>query len=184
MRISDDTSSLELYESINETEIRVTALSDTRQDLIAVKNDPQLQGLNGSLTLGFIVTLCITLIGYLIYWVLSIRSRLLQFGVLRAMGLSRLGLIASLVWEQLLVSGSAIIAGFGVGIIASRLFVPTLQFIYSASEQVPPFLTTASRSDYITLLSAFGVMLAAGLIILTVMIRRFKIDQILKLGED
>jgi len=27
-------------------------------------------------------------------------------------------------------------------------------------------------------------MLAAGLIILTVMIRRFKIDQILKLGED
>jgi len=169
---------------MNNAEIRVSGISDTRQDLIAVKNDPQLQGLNGALTLGFVVTLCITFIGYLIYWVLSIKSRLLQFGILRAMGLSRAGLVASLVWEQLLVSGSAILAGFVIGTIASRLFVPALQLIYSASEQVPPFLTTANRSDYITLLSAFGAMLAAGIIILTVMIRRFKTDQILKLGED
>ena len=184
LSLEESTTSLELYEALNEAEIRVSRISDTSQSLIAAKNDPLLQGMNGTLTLGFIVTLCITFIGFLIYWVLSIRSRLLQFGILRAMGLSRFGLVTTLMWEQLLVSGSAIGTGFGVGILTSRLFIPTLQLIYSASEQVPPFLTTAVRSDYITLLSAFGGMLIAGLTVLIVMIRRLKTDQVLKLGED
>ena len=184
LSLNENTTSYELYESINEAEIRITDMIDTRQDLIALKNDPLLQGINGSLTLGFIVTLCITFIGFLIYWILSIRSRLLQFGILRAMGLSRLGLVTTLLWEQLFVSGSAVIAGFGAGILTSRLFVPTFQLLYSASEQVPPFLTTSTRSDYMILISAFGGMLIAGLTVLTAMIRRLKPDQVLKLGED
>jgi len=184
MSLYENSSSLKLYESLNDAGVRVLNIRDTRQDIIAIKNDPLLQGLNGTLTLGFIVTLCITFIGFLIYWVLSIRSRLLQFGILRAMGLSRAGLIATLVWEQLLVSGSAVAAGFGAGVLASRLFVPTLQLIYSASEQVPPFLTTAAISDYIVLLFAFGGMLIAGLLVLTVTAVRLKPDQVLKLGED
>jgi len=184
LSLEEGTTSLELYDALNEAEIRVSRINDMNQNLIVAKNDPMLQGMNGTLTLGFIVTLCITFIGFLIYWVLSIRSRLLQFGILRAMGLSRLGLVTTLMWEQLLVSGTAIGAGFGVGILTSRLFVPTLQLIYSVSEQVPPFLTTAVRSDYTTLLVAFGGMLVAGLTVLIVMIRRLKTDQVLKLGED
>jgi putative ABC transport system permease protein len=95
-----------------------------------------------------------------------------------------MGLITTMMWEQLLISGSAIAAGFGVGILASRLFVPTLQLIYSASEQIPPFITTFNRSDYAVLLITFGSMMIAGLTILTMMIRRLKPDQVLKLGED
>lgn len=182
--IDNDATSLELYEAINDAEIRVSEIKDTGQEMITVKNDPLLQGMNGTLTLGFIVTLCITFIGFLIYWVLSIRSRLLQFGILRAMGLSRRGLISTLMWEQLLVSGSAIAAGFGIGALASRLFVPTLQLIYAASEQVPSFLTTARLSDYAALIFAYGGMLIAGLATLIVMIRRLKLVQVLKLGED
>jgi len=184
MNHDSNITSFEIYEALNDAEIRVTSLSDTRQDIIAVKNDPLLQGMNGTLTLGFIVTLCITFIGFLIYWVLSIRSRLLQFGILRAMGLSRAGLIITLMWEQLLVSGTAVAAGFGVGILTSKLFAPTLQLMYSASEQIPPFLITAARSDYAVLLSAFGGMLIVGLTVLTIMIRKLKPDQVLKLGED
>jgi putative ABC transport system permease protein len=184
LSLDNGTTSLELYEAINEAEIRVSRMRDTGQDLVALKNDPQLQGMNGTLTLGFIITLCITFIGFLIYWVLSIRSRLLQFGILRAMGLSRMGLVVTLIWEQLLVSGSAIATGFGVGILTSRLFVPPLQFIYAASEQVPPFLITASWSDYTALLFAFGGMLIAGLATLIIMIHRLKLVQVLKLGED
>jgi len=182
--LDSDVSSYEFYETLNDAGIRVSEISDTRQDLITVKNDPLLQGMNGTLTLGFIVTLCITFIGFLIYWVLSIRSRLLQFGILRAMGLSRMGLITTLLWEQLFISGSAIAAGFGVGALASYLFVPTLQLIYAASEQIPPFMTTANKADYVALSIAFGAMLIAALAVLTVMIRRLKTDQILKLGED
>jgi len=100
------------------------------------------------------------------------------------MGLSRFGLFITLIWEQLLVSGSAIAAGFGIGVLTSRLFVPALQLIYLPSEQIPPFLTLVNRADYIILFSTFGGMFIAGLLILTVMIKRLKTDQALKLGED
>jgi putative ABC transport system permease protein len=52
------------------------------------KNDPVLQGTNGVLTVGFIIILLVCMTGFLIYWILSIRSRVLQFGIFRAMGLS------------------------------------------------------------------------------------------------
>ena len=184
LSLESGTTSLELYEALNEADIKVSRITDTRQSLISVKNDPFLQGINGTLTLGFIVTLLITFIGFLIYWILSIRSRILQFGILRAMGLSRMGLVTTLIWEQLLVSGSAIAAGFGIGVLTSRIFVPALQLIYMASEQVPPFLVIVSRSDYTALLLTFSGMLITGLTILIVMIRRLKPDQALKLGED
>ena len=184
LSLESGTTSLELYEALNEANIKVSRITDARQSLISVKNDPFLQGINGTLTLGFIVTLLITFIGFLIYWILSIRSRILQFGILRAMGLSRMGLVATLIWEQLLVSGSAIAAGFGIGILTSRIFVPALQLIYLAPEQVPPFLLIVSRSDYTALLLTFGGMLITGLTILIFMIRRLKPDQALKLGED
>ena len=184
LRLNEGATSLELYESLVREEIVISSLNDMQQELIAVKNDPLLKGVNGMLTLGFIVTLCITFIGFLIYWILSIRSRLLQFGILRAIGLSRPGLIVTLIWEQMLVSGSAIVAGVGAGVITGQLFVPTLQLMYSVSEQVPPFVVTINRSDFVMLFSTLGGMLIIGLSVLFIIIRQLKVDQVIKLGED
>lgn len=59
-------------------------------DLIRkAKNDSKLQGTNGILTLSFIITILISMIGFSIYCVLSVKRRVLQFGIQRAMGLSR-----------------------------------------------------------------------------------------------
>ena len=176
--------SQEIYDSLIREEIVVSSLNDMQQELIEVKNDPLLKGVNGMLTLGFIITLCITFIGFLIYWILSIRSRLLQFGILRAIGLSRSKLIASLIWEQMLVSGSAILAGVGAGVLTGYLFVPTLQFMYSASEQVPPFVVNVNQSDFAMLFSTLAGMLIIGLAVLFIIIRQLKVDQVIKLGED
>jgi len=98
--------------------------------------------------------------------------------------LSKSKVMSAIIWEQLLVSGSAALAGFGVGILTSRLFVPTLQLMYPVSEQIPPFRASANLSDIVILLSTVGAMLVVGLFVLAMTIRRLKIDQILKLGED
>jgi putative ABC transport system permease protein len=108
----------------------------------------------------------------------------LQFGIFRAMGLSVKNLIGMLVCEQILISGTAILTGIIIGGITSELFVPLLQMVYSAAQQVPPFKVAAAREDYIRIYSVVLVMLGIGLSVLGVIISRIKIHQAIKLGED
>ena len=128
--------------------------------------------------------MAITLIGFLIYWIFNIRGRTLQFGILRAMGLSKRQLIGMILWEQLLISGVAILAGILIGSLAANLFVPLLQMIYTPAEQVPPFKVVAYFSDYLRLFVVLLIMLVAGSAVLARIISRIKMDQALKLGED
>jgi putative ABC transport system permease protein len=167
-----------------EKKLRINSLQDIGQEIIKRKNDPMIQGTNGALTLGFIVTMIISTIGFLIYWILSINQRVLQFGIFRAMGLSVKKLIGMLVCEQILISGTAILVGILIGGITSDLFVPLLQMVYSAAQQVPPFKVAAAQEDYIRIYSVVLTMLAIGLSVLAVIISRIKIHQAIKLGED
>lgn len=176
--------SQELYQEIEDKNIRIESMTDASQEIIKAKNDPMLQGTNGALTLGFIVTMSISTIGFLIYWILSIRQRTLQFGIFRAMGLSVKKLMGLLAWEQLLISGTAILLGVLIGGLTSDLFVPLLQMVYSVADQVPPFRVTASRQDYIKIYTVVATMLVVGIGILSAIISKIKIHQAIKLGED
>ena len=182
--MDEDASSEELYNAIDEQGFRITSIKDTNQQLIRSRNDPQLQGMNGALTLGFIIIMVMTIIGFLIYWILSIKSRTLQFGILRAMGISFREIIAMLLYEQVLISGVAIFIAIIIGGITSDLFVPLFQSMYSVSEQVPPFRVIALRSDYIKVYIIIFAMLLSGFAILGRLISKIKISQAIKLGED
>jgi putative ABC transport system permease protein len=177
-------SSSSLYEDITKKGIQVDSIQNSRQQVIVKKNDPMLQGVNGALTIGFIVTILITVIGLLIYWVIAIKSRQLQFGVLRAMGLTKRSVINMIVFEQLLVSVTSIIIGIIIGGVTSKLFTPLLQITYSSSEQIPPFRVVAYRGDYIKLYIIMIFIMSVIFSILGKLISSIKINQAIKLGED
>jgi len=174
----------EIYQDIEDKGLQIEKLTDAGQQIIINKNDPMVQGTNGSLTLGFIVTMSVSTIGFLIYWILSIRQRELQFGIFRAMGMSVKKVIGLLACEQVLISGTAILVGIIIGGIASDLFVPLLQMAYSAAQQVPPFKVIAAREDYIKIYTVVLLMLTIGLSVLGIIISKIKIHQAIKLGED
>ena len=176
--------SADIYQDITDKELNFTSLLDRSQELVAVKNDAMLQGLNGALTLSFLVSVFVCFIGFLIYWILNIKSRTLQFGILRAMGLSKGSLLRMLMWEQLFVSGGAILAAVGIGAASSSLTVPLLQYLYPAAEQIPPFRITVFAEDYAKIFLVIALMLFISVVILSVLINKLKIDQALKLGED
>ncbi len=180
----DGATSKAIYDQIAEKELPTIDMIDSSQQLIEAKNDPMLQGTNGALTMAFIVTMTVSFFGFVIYWVLSIRSRVLQFGILRAMGMSLRSIIGMLLWEQLLISGVAVIVGVVMGGATAQIFAPLLQMVYDASEQVPPFRVLANRSDYEKIYAIILAMLSVGFAILGVMISRIRIAQALKLGED
>lgn len=182
--LEDNATTEALYNSISEKGIKPTLLNVKSQNIISEKTDPMLQGMNGALTLGFIIIMIMCIIGFLIYWILSIKSRTLQFGILRAMGMSYGEIIAMIVYEQLLVSGVAIFTAIFVGGFASKLYVPLFQSLYSVSERVPGFTVVPLRSDYIKLYIVILLMLMTGFIVLGRLISKIKISQALKLGED
>ena len=184
MKKQVDAASRTIYESIAERSLRVENLTDTSQLIVREKNDPMLQGTNGTLTLGFIITMTISAIGFFFYWILSLQSRTLQFGVLRAMGLTQGKVIGMLIGEQLLISGTAVIIGILIGNLSSNLFVPLLQVTSSAAAQVPPFRIIAVRSDFVKVYGVVAGMLLAGGVLFRILISRIRIHQAIKLGEE
>jgi putative ABC transport system permease protein len=174
----------QVYKDIEKNKIVIQEIKSSKQQIIRNKNDPMLQGTNGMLTLGFIITMIISALGFLIYWILSIQRRVLQFGIFRAMGLSMKKVIGMIICEQVLISGTAILMGIIIGGITSDLFIPILQIAASAAEQVPPFKIIAYGGDYIKIYIITAAMLFVGFMVLRSIIMRIKIDQALKLGED
>jgi putative ABC transport system permease protein len=184
MKTDPEVTSKEIYEEIEEKKLGVLEIKDSKQMVIQRKNDPMLQGTNGALTMGFIVTMIVCTLGFLIYWILSIEKRTLQFGILRAMGLTIRKVIGIIACEQIIISGTAIIVGILAGGITSDLFIPLLQIVYGSAEQVPPFKVMAYRGDYIKLYMIILAMLLLGFAVLGRLIASIRINQAIKLGED
>ncbi len=184
LNLKEGTKTADLFASIEKSEINPNTITVASQEVIAAKNDPMLQGLNGALTLGFIIIMIMCFIGFLIYWILSIRSRTLQFGILRAMGMSFREIIALIVYEQVLVSGVAITVAFVIGHFASKLYIPLFESLYDASEMVPALAIIPQRSDYLKIYAVIGTMLILGFIVLARLISKINISKALKLGEE
>lgn len=184
LSLDDETPIADLYQSVIDMDITATRLDVARQMVTSSKTDATLQGVNGALTLGFITIMAMCFIGFLIYWILSIKGRTLQFGILRAMGMSFREIIAMIVYEQILVSGVAIFLSIIIGGIASDLFVPLFQVLYNVTDQVPPFVVVSQRSDYIKLYVIVGIMLVVGFLVIARLIKSININKALKLGED
>ncbi|NIK68094.1 ABC transporter permease [Paenibacillus sp. BK720] len=184
LKLKDGVSSQSIYDQLTAAKINVTGLHDSKQELIASKNDPFRLAINGVMTLGFVISMLISFFGFLLFWVLALSGRTLQYGVLRAMGIPFPQIIGMLLSEQLLTSGAAVIIGVLIGNRISELFVPLFEMSFATAEQVPPFQIVYKLSDYLQLYSIVGLTLTVGLLILGYRLSRTRIAQALKLGEE
>jgi putative ABC transport system permease protein len=173
-----------IYQLIKDENINLAKFSDSQIQIIKNKNDPILQGTNGVLTVGFIIILIVCMTGFLIYWILSIKARVLQFGIFRAMGMSMSSVLLMLVNEQILITGLSVVLGLVIGEVSSELFVPLIQMGYSSQDQVLPLRVIAQANDYVRLFTVIGVMIGTCMLVLGIIISKIKIAQALKLGED
>jgi len=173
----------EIVERLREHGIWVIDIDSAENELVEGRRQPHRMGFFGILSIGFIVSSVITVLGFMLYTFLSMRSRLLQFGVLRAVGLSLRQLIALLALEQVLSVGMGLAAGTGLGIAATRIFLP---FLRASGEtgSVPPFLIVTDPADISRIFSVLGSLLIAAVIGLAFILIRMKLHQAIKLGEE
>ncbi|NLJ96351.1 MAG: ABC transporter permease [Clostridiales bacterium] len=173
-----------IYDFAQENNIQFEVFNDLSAEMIRKNNDPFFQGTNGVLTLGFIIILLICAIGFLIFWILSIISRTLQFGVFRAMGMKVAEIIGMLLREQFFLSIIPISFGLMIGNYVSTLFVPLIQIAYSSSEQMIPLEIIIQPSDQIQILMIVSFMVILCMAIIGKLTSDLKITNALKLGED
>jgi len=185
IKLKDGASRQAFYDAIKkDSSIVISSLVDTKKDLIELKNDSSQLAINGSLTLGFIISGLICFMGFVLYWVLSLKERSLQFGILRAIGLSSAQLRFMMVWEQILTSGVAMAIGTLVGLLCSRFYVEFFRLSASYADQTPPFRVVSYLSDRIKVYGFIGMTMLFGLGILIYLLSKIKISNVIKLGED
>jgi putative ABC transport system permease protein len=180
--MEDEAKAMPIVEHLRAQGIETSALSDARNEWKLRKLLPEREGTYGILSLGFIVSVAISFIGYLLFWVFSLARRTVQLGILRATGLMRGQLTLMLLLEQLLTTGLAIVLGLGIGRAASRLFIPFLQS--GASGQVPPFVIVFDLKDTMQLLIIVVAMITVGGSLLIAQILKLRVHQAVKLGEE
>ncbi len=181
LKAKPDASREDLYQSLDDTNMSIIMMNDVHPELVELKNGAFLLGLNGTLSLGFIVSIIIAFIGFLLFWVLTIKSRVLQYGVFRAMGIPLRKLIGILLFEQVLTSGFASFIGIIIGGITSVLFVP---LFHLSMEKQLPFQVVFDPGDERKIYLFVALMLSVGLTILVLLVKKIKIYQAIKLGED
>lgn len=182
--LKEDADSTEAAVWVEENKLHVTKYVDKQNEMEAVISDPLLRGTNGVLTMGFIVILVLCAVGYLIYWIMSIRSREMMFGVLRASGMHKDEVFHMLINEQIFSGVFSIFAGIGIGKLASGMFVPMLQTAYAAANQVLPMELITDPSDLTRLYIVVAGVMIVCLLVLILIVFKMNVAKALKLGED
>ena len=181
---SQGISDAHIYEQLENIKAPFQRIDTVTDLLVASKNDPMIQGTNGAMSLGFIIAMITCSMGFLVYWILSINSRMLQFGIKRAMGMTRGKIFRMLIFEQFLVSGTAFFAGMIIGNLAVMLYVPIFSLLYSGNDLNIPFRIFLSNDDPAKIYIIFGLSIIFCLLILIQMLRRIDITKVIKFGED
>ena len=184
MKIKQDATEADINAWLTDKNVRLTKYVNRGTDMENAQTDPLLQGTNGVLTMGFVVTLILCAVGYLIYWIMSLKERELVFGVLRASGMHTSELFSMLFMEQLFCGVLSIAAGIGIGKLTSDLFVPILQQVYALDSQILPMVLITRSEDLWRLLAVIAVVLVVCLAALSILLLKMNVTKALKLGEE
>jgi putative ABC transport system permease protein len=161
----------------------VTEWSSADLNIRAEQRRPERQGLFGLLSVGFVASALLTVLGFLLYALFSFRRRFIEMGMLRAIGLSIRQMTSLLAAELAFLVLLGIGVGTALGVFASRLFVPFLQIGASAQSQYPPFQIQIAWLSIVEIYILFAALFVVALSVLSGLLVRMKIFQAIKLGE-
>lgn len=144
---------------------------------------PERQGLFGVLSVGFTAAALLSVLGFLLYALLSYQRRFVELGVLRAIGLSAGQMTIFLAAELafLILMGGMI--GTGLGVWISDMFIPYLQVGASAEAQIPPYVVYIAWPAILRVYVLFGALFVVALTTLVILLRRMQIFTAIKMGE-
>ncbi|MBR4412263.1 MAG: FtsX-like permease family protein, partial [Lachnospiraceae bacterium] len=175
------------YEAINDyvDEYGRLPKHTAREELIQnQRNSTLIQITNGMFSIGFVISLVVCGVGFLIYWILTIKERELIYGIYRSMGLTMGEIFRMLIVEQIFSSLFACGAGFGVGMLTTYLFTKLISTVYLPREHNIPLTIICKAEDGMKMGVIVGFVLILCFIVIYRIIKNMNITKAIKLGED
>lgn len=157
---------------------------DTEQILRDLHREPYRRGFFGILTIGFLAAAAVAVLAFVVYTIYSTRQRLIQFGALRANGLSLVQTLGVVGLEQFLTVGIGLVIGVAGGNAATTLFLPFLRDRASEVQPVPPFLIVTDLDDLTRMVAIVGAAFVIGVAALALFLVRARLASALRLGEE
>jgi putative ABC transport system permease protein len=172
-----------IVQGVRDLGLVVVTAQDARDEIAAEQTRPERQGLFGLLSVGFIAAAALTVIGFLVYAVVSFQRRFIELGMLRAIGLSTRQMAAYLAGEQAALILTGVGLGSALGVWASTLFIPYFQVGDGKTALVPPFIVQVAWQQLGLILVIFGAMFVVAVVVLAVLLTRMRVFEAVKLGE-
>ncbi len=166
----------------NEMGFMVTRTYDARLNIEEQQQTPERQGLFGILTAGFFASIALTIIGFVLYSLLSFRRRSVELGVLRTLGLSSGQMAGYLTLSQLGIVLAGTAAGAGAGILAGRLFIPFFQVSGKLVSEVPAFYIRIAWTELAVVCGVIAAAFTVAILATLLFLRRMRAFEAIKLG--
>ena len=145
--------------------------------------DPAALGVIGALTLGLVIAAAFSLVGFAAGTAASARSRMLEFAVLRSLGLRANQLSTWIGLENALVVVLSLVAGTLLGLLVALLVLPYVQLGVSGNAPAPPARVVVPWPTLLTLQLAVLGVLAAIAAAQVAYVRRLRLAPVLRSGE-
>ncbi|MEM7125221.1 MAG: FtsX-like permease family protein [Chloroflexota bacterium] len=173
----------QMVSEMRKLDLSVLNFRSSRQKIAEEQRLPQRQGMFGVLSVGFLASALLTVLGFLLYALFSFRRRFIELGTLRAIGLSPGQMTTFLAWELIFLIVLGLGAGTLLGTVMSEVYIPYLQVGVSEVERVPPFVVEIAWPAIRRIYGLFGILFVVALSVLAILLMRMKIFQAIKLGE-
>ena len=184
MKKSPNASNDTIYSTLAKRSVQVRSFKDLGNELKKEKSQPVIKATNESLTLGFTAAMLISAMGIIIYAILSLRKRLLIFGILRSTGMASSEVFKMILYESLLSFGIACVVGISIGQLTSSIFVPMIMSVWNTGKLSLPNTSFSLFSDYMRLTVLVIIIFLIISVNIYKFIKKLKISEAVKLGED
>lgn len=161
--------------------VSVETIADTSGRL---SGDPVALGAIGSLAVGFVAAVVFASIGFALSAAVSARERIVEFGLLRAVGLGSGQLIRWLMMEQGVLVVVSLSMGTLLGYTMTAVLLPLISLTQDGAPVTPPVDVQIPWATILAMEVAIVISLAAMVAVTTTSLRRMGLGSLLRAGEE
>lgn len=184
MRSTSGTDDEQIAAYLEEKDIKAAEWTSADELAAKSRSAAMIQITNGMFTMSFLISLLICSVGFLIYWIMSIKNRELLFGIYRAMGMPMRDINQMLLNEQIFGSLLPILAGGGAGMLGTVLFAKLIALVYLPKKHNIGIRIFVYGGDMVKLFAVVLVVVLVCFFVIRKLLAGMKVAEALKLGED